>query len=102
MNEADVHCIVTYAHAFRPGAGRTDHQIVLAQIEGLKGPRIERREVAKIAIRAGNARQQRDMHPLARDQIADRAFVVERGEDRRLRPGARDVRKDALGATALI
>ncbi|HTC29631.1 MAG TPA: hypothetical protein VK702_02830 [Candidatus Acidoferrum sp.] len=42
------------------------------------------------------------MHPLARDQIADRAFVVERGEDRRLRPGARDVRKDALGATALI
>jgi hypothetical protein len=42
------------------------------------------------------------MHPLARDQIADRAFVVERGEDRRLRPRARDVRKDALGATALI
>jgi hypothetical protein len=42
------------------------------------------------------------VHAFARDQIADRTFVVERGEDRSLRPGSRDVGKDALGASTLV
>jgi hypothetical protein len=42
------------------------------------------------------------VHAFARDQITDRTFVVERGEDRSLRPSPRDVGEDALGASTLI
>ena len=39
---------------------------------------------------------------MPRDEIAARAFVVERRIDGRLRPCGRNVREDALGAAALI
>jgi hypothetical protein len=42
------------------------------------------------------------MDALARNEIPYCAFIVERGEDRSLRPCARNVREDALGASALV
>jgi hypothetical protein len=49
-----------------------------------------------------HALHERGVHARRGDEIADRARVVERGIDRRVGPGARDVREDALGAAALI
>lgn len=37
-----------------------------------------------------------------REEIADDALVIERGEDRGIRPSARDVCKNAFGAAALV
>jgi hypothetical protein len=42
------------------------------------------------------------VHALLGDQIADSALVVERREDRCLRPRVGDVREDALGASTLV
>jgi hypothetical protein len=39
---------------------------------------------------------------MRRDEIEQFAFVVDRGEDRRLRIGARDVREDPFGSAALV
>jgi hypothetical protein len=46
--------------------------------------------------------QERGVHTRARHQIADRALVVERRVDGRIRPRIGEVREDALGATALV
>jgi hypothetical protein len=46
--------------------------------------------------------QERRPNAGRRHQFAQLAFVVDRGVDRRLRIGVRDVRKDAFGAAALI
>jgi hypothetical protein len=42
------------------------------------------------------------VHALAREEIAERRFVVDRREDRRLGIGSRDLREDALAAAALV
>jgi hypothetical protein len=46
--------------------------------------------------------QERRPHAVRRDQVTEFALVVNRGEDRCLRKGARDVREDAFGAATLI
>ena len=68
VDEADVHGILADAHALGPGARRADDQIVLAQIECLERARIQRREIAKVAVRSRNACKQRRAHALARDR----------------------------------
>jgi hypothetical protein len=42
------------------------------------------------------------VHTARIDQIAGRARIVERGKDRSVRVGLRDMREDAFGAAALV
>jgi len=46
--------------------------------------------------------QKRRAHATRRDEVAARALIVERRVNRRVRPCARNVRENALGAAALI
>jgi hypothetical protein len=64
--------------------------------------RIERRERAKVAIVKREALQVRRANARRRNEIAERAFVVDRCIDRRVGIGVRDVREDAFGPASLI
>jgi hypothetical protein len=97
-----MHGVGRNANALRPGRRRTDDRVVPVEIERLESSRVERRERAEVAIDSRQSSQRRNLDRSVVEEIAGLRRIVQCGKDRCLGKSARDLRKDALRAAALI
>jgi hypothetical protein len=102
VDEANVYRLRSKVHALGPRTRRADDCVVRRKIERLERARIEGSKITKILIRAGNAREVRDVHARAWHQVAGDMPIVQRGIDGRVGPSRSNMRENPFGASALV